>query len=116
MAKLIRDIQIGGSEGFLSFLDGFVEDLRVEYGLSEDVTSNIVISLSEALNNAYVHGNNKDESSPIALKVFEDEGSLVFTVEDNGSGFDFDLLRDDLAEDLIDVPGGRGIFIMRWFL
>lgn len=111
--ELIREVQVGGSEGYLAFLDGFIDELRVELGFNEDVASNIVISLSEAMNNAYLHGNNANKDLPIGLTVYRDNDVLAFAVSDSGDGFDYGLLRDDLIDDLLDVPGGRGIFIMR---
>ena len=111
--ELIREVQVEGSEGYLAFLDGFIDGLRVELGLSEDVASNVVISLSEAMNNAFLHGNNGSKDVPIGVTVYRDNDMLAFAVSDSGDGFDYDLLRDDLSDDLLDVPGGRGIFIMR---
>lgn len=113
VGDLIRDVQVNGSEGYLSFLDTFVEDIRSEFGLSEDIASNMVISLSEALNNAFIHGNRGNQDLPISIRVSKDSEYFIFSIIDNGVGFDFDLLRDDLSDDLLDVPGGRGIFIMR---
>lgn len=113
VGELIRDVEVRGSHGFLSFLDGFVDALRNDLSLDEDITSNMVIALSEAMNNAFVHGNASDESLRISLRVFRENNGLAFSVGDEGLGFDYDLLRDDLSDDLLDVPGGRGIFIMR---
>lgn len=113
VGDLIRDVQVKGSEGYLSFLDTFIEDIRAEFGLNEDVASNMVISLSEAMNNAFVHGNLGNQDLPITIKASKDSEFLIFSIADSGDGFDFELLREDLSDDLLDVPGGRGIFIMR---
>jgi serine/threonine-protein kinase RsbW len=80
---------------------------------NEELTSNIVISVSEALNNAFVHGNKRDEQLPIGIAVYHQNGAVVFVVRDQGRGYDYDLLSTDLSDDLLDVPGGRGLFIMR---
>lgn len=111
--ELIREVQVEGSEGYLAFLDGFIDELRVQLDLNEDVASNVVISLSEAMNNAFLHGNNGSKDVPIGVTVYRDHDMLAFAVSDSGDGFDYGLLRDDLSDDLLDVPGGRGIFIMR---
>ncbi len=113
VGELLRETSIQGSEGFLSFLDGFVDDLAAEIGLSEETTSNIVISVSEALNNAFVHGNNRDEGLAIGLSVYQQHNEITFVVRDQGRGYDYDLLSEDIDTDLLDVPGGRGLFIMR---
>ena len=113
VGELLRETSVQGSEGFLSFLDGFVDDVARELSFNEELTSNIVISVSEALNNAFVHGNKRDERLPIAIAVYHRNGAVVFVVRDEGRGYDYDLLSTDLSDDLLDVPGGRGLFIMR---
>lgn len=113
VGEVITEVKVLGSDGYLSFLDGFLEGLRNTVDLSDDVVANVVIALSEALNNAFIHGNQGVVDAPIDIKVFREGMNLCFSVSDSGSGFDYELLRDDLTEDLLDVPGGRGIFIMR---
>jgi serine/threonine-protein kinase RsbW len=113
IGDMIKEVQVQGTEGYLSFLDGFVEGLRAEFPLSDDVASNVVISMSEALNNAFLHGNGGNHDLPITIRVFREGELISFSVLDSGDGFDYELLRDDLSDDLLDVPGGRGIFIMR---
>jgi serine/threonine-protein kinase RsbW len=113
VGELLRETSVQGSEGFLTFLDGFVDDVARELSFNEELTSNIVISVSEALNNAFVHGNKRDEQLPIGIAVYHQNGAVVFVVRDQGRGYDYDLLSTDLSDDLLDVPGGRGLFIMR---
>ena len=113
VGELLRDTSIKGSEGFLSFLDGFVDSVALDLGLDEEITSNIVIGVSEALNNAFVHGNKRDESLSISLSVFRSNDALTFVVCDQGGGYDYELIKDGFEDDLLDVPGGRGLFIMR---
>lgn len=113
VGELLRETSVQGSEGFLTFLDGFVDDVAKELALNEELTSNIVISVSEALNNAFVHGNNRNEQLPIGVSVYHQNSSVVFVVRDQGRGYDYDLLSTELSDDLLDVPGGRGLFIMR---
>lgn len=113
VGELLRETSIQGSEGFLSFLDGFIDDLATEVGLNEEITSNMVIGVSEALNNAFVHGNQRNEGLDILLSVYQHQGEITFVVRDQGRGYDYDLLIDDINTDLLDVPGGRGLFIMR---
>lgn len=113
VGELLRETSLQGTDGFLVFLDGFVDGVSTDLGLSEELTSNIVISVSEALNNAFVHGNNRNANMSIALFVYRNGEDLIFHVRDQGQGYDYALLTDDVQEDLLDVPGGRGLFIMR---
>ncbi len=113
VGDVIREAEIKGVAGFLAFLDVFIEELRLDLGFNEETASNMVISLSEALNNAFVHGNMQNPDLPIFLTVLRDNDDIVVSVRDSGKGFDYGLLREDLDDDFLDVPGGRGIMIMR---
>ena len=96
----------------LAKVERIIEDLRALYSISEDVYGNIVVSLSEATNNAIKHGNKYDTAKLVSLSLEITEKSYIFTVEDEGSGFDFNNIPDPTHPDNIEKPDGRGIFIM----
>src|SRR6185295_20202744 len=75
--------------------------------------ANVLVSLSEAANNAIFHGNKLDASKKVKMKMQKEEKSLVFSVEDEGSGFNFNEVKDPTAIENLDKPTGRGIFLMR---
>jgi serine/threonine-protein kinase RsbW len=111
--NVIKSIKVKGADGFLRFVDSFVEGLRVEMNLSESLTGDMVLAISEALNNAFIHGHSRDENLDIELMVFVNDEGLNVVVYDQGIGHDVNMLRDDLQEELLDLPGGRGLFIMK---
>jgi len=113
VGELLRETTVQGADGFLSFLDGFVEGIAEQVSLNDDVVSNIVIGVSEALNNAYVHGNSCNENLNISLSVYHTDGQLSFLVKDQGRGYDYELIDSTISDGLLDVPGGRGLFIMK---
>ena len=47
----------------------------------------INIMLREILNNAVEHGNNFDDSKFIYCKIFYEENTIIFEIEDEGEGF-----------------------------
>lgn len=111
--NVIKSIKVNGSDGFLRFVDSFVEGLRAEMNLSESITGDMVLAISEALNNAFIHGHSRDENLDIELLVFVNDEGLNVSVIDQGEGHDVNMLRDDLQEELLEIPGGRGLFIMK---
>jgi len=94
-------------------VEAFVEVLKSDLGLTEEMEANVLVSLTEAVNNAIVHGNKKNPSKKVAIKMEKDSSALVFVVEDEGEGFDPAILLDPTAPENIDKPSGRGIFLMR---
>ena len=73
----------------------------------------ILISLTEAVNNAMQHGNRFDKSKNIVVAYRELRHQIRLTISDEGSGFDPFQLPDPTAIDHIQEEGGRGVFLMK---
>jgi serine/threonine-protein kinase RsbW len=61
-----------------------------------------------------VHGNGQSSEKKvyINMEVIE-EKRLIFTISDEGDGFDFNNLPDPTAPENLDNLTGRGIFIIK---
>ena len=94
-------------------VEAFVERIAHKYRIAPDLYGNILISLTEAVNNAIIHGNEKDESKTVEVVLQEAEDAIALRVRDEGRGFDFDSLPDPTQPDNVTRIGGRGVFLMR---
>ncbi len=94
-------------------VESFVEHLVDKYGISPDVYGNILISLTEAVTNAIIHGNDNDETKTVQVRLKKQKDTLAFLISDEGRGFDFDNLPDPTAPENLLKLGGRGVFLMR---
>ena len=93
-------------------LEGWVNTLCETYSISVEIYGNILIALSEAVNNAIIHGNkNIVDKDALVVASFKDD-LLTFTVTDQGDGFNFLDLPDPTLPENIEKPQGRGIFLM----
>lgn len=81
--------------------------------LSDSQEHNLLVAVSEAVNNAVSHGNKNDPEKKVTLDLDYKDGEIVVTVEDEGGGFNPDKLPDPLAPENLLKPSGRGIHIMR---
>mgnify|MGYP003335130203 FL=1 len=91
-----------------------VDDVCAEYKVKEDFYGEVLICLTEGVNNAIVHGNRMSTDLQVAL-TFElaDEKTLRFIIEDEGPGFNYENLPDPTAPENIELPHGRGVFLMQ---
>jgi serine/threonine-protein kinase RsbW len=90
-----------------------IDDVCATFQVKEEFFGEILISLTEAVNNAIVHGNRLDPNKEVSI-LFEEDGQYMhFTVEDEGAGFDYNSLPDPTAPENIEKPHGRGVFLMR---
>lgn len=75
--------------------------------------ADILISLTEAVNNAIIHGNKSDESKKVFIDYIEASDGLTFCVTDEGHGFNPGGVPDPTCEENIECCGGRGVYIMK---
>src|SRR5690606_16828395 len=94
-------------------IESFVDHLVHKYGISSDVSCNILISLTEAVTNAIIHGNARDCNKQVLVRLKKDKNKLAFIISDEGCGFDFDNLPDPTSPENLLKIGGRGVFLMR---
>jgi serine/threonine-protein kinase RsbW len=106
-------VQIPSIADNIRMIESFIDNAKERFHLNEDIYGNIMIAVTEAVNNAIKHGNKSDSSKNVFLSLSLDENLLRFIIKDEGFGFDFHSLPDPTAPENIDKPGGRGIFLMR---
>jgi len=110
--KNIR-IEIPSLSDNIRMIESFIDNAKEKFHLNEDIYGNIMIAVTEAVNNAIRHGNKGDSAKNVSLGLSLEDGLIKFRVEDEGRGFDFHDLPDPTAPENIEKPGGRGIFLMK---
>ena len=97
----------------ITLVESFVEKFVHKYKVSPDIYGNILVSLTEAVNNAIIHGNRSDESKSVQIQLRKQNDSLNIRVSDEGRGFDYKNLPDPTAPENLMKVGGRGVFLMQ---
>jgi serine/threonine-protein kinase RsbW len=100
---------VGKVEGFLKKVDRIAR-------LDEIQEHKLMIALTEAVNNAILHGNKSKEEKKVRIVCEIRETGLLFTVTDEGRGFKPDTVANPLREENLLKESGRGIFLMRTLL
>jgi serine/threonine-protein kinase RsbW len=106
-------IRLNSIPGNVDKVNNIVENLASKFRLAPDTYGNILISLTEAVNNAIIHGNKQDESKIVEVRTESRDGKLAITVRDEGKGFDYNSVPDPTSPERICQCGGRGVFLMR---
>lgn len=109
----MRILEIKSNVESMNLVESLVDQVCSDLLVNEDMYGNILIAVTEATNNAIIHGNGRDANKQVKLIVDQNEEGLVFSIEDQGKGFDFNLLPDPTAPENIEKPDGRGIFLMK---
>ena len=94
-------------------VEQLINDLCDKHAIPGDQYGNLLIALTEAVNNAIIHGNSGDPDKNVIVEYNSCDSTLDFTVIDEGAGFDFENLPDPTDPKNIEKPSGRGVFLMR---
>lgn len=97
----------------IRIVESFIDNAKEKHRINDDIYGNIMIAVTESVNNAIKHGNREDEKKTVELSMELQDSRIKFFVRDEGRGFDFDNLADPTAPENIEKPGGRGIFLMK---
>ncbi len=84
--------------------------------ISEDAAFGIDMAVREAVTNAVLHGNKKDDSKFVDITLKSLPDAVEISVHDQGPGFNPSDVPDPTAEENILKTSGRGIFFMRSFM
>ena len=113
--KLTRQHQmdIPSKQDQLKKVVDFVEGLAQRVGFSEDAIVDIAISVSEAVNNAILHGNKKDPRKKVHVLAASTPKKFVIKVRDEGCCFTPANVCDPRDPDNLMKCSGRGILIQK---
>jgi serine/threonine-protein kinase RsbW len=110
---VIEKLSVPSDLSSVSIVESLIDRVCGSLGVHEDAYGNILIAVTEAVNNAVIHGNCFDTSRLVDVEVVDMDEKLCFIVKDQGKGFDFSNLPDPTAPENIEKENGRGIFLIK---
>jgi serine/threonine-protein kinase RsbW len=111
--KYTNTLEIVSQPQSINIIEKVIDDLKNEYDIHEDSYGNILVAVTEAVNNAIVHGNGLDPQKQVKVSYEVDGDRIMFTIADQGKGFDYYNLPDPTAPENLEKPTGRGVFLMK---
>lgn len=106
-------IQIPSISENIRIIESFIDNAKEKFNLDDDIYGNIMIAVTESVNNAIIHGNKSDRNKNVTISLSLNDNVIKFMVEDQGMGFDYHNLPDPTSPENLDKPSGRGIFLMK---
>ena len=97
----------------VSLVESLIDKVCADLNINEDLYGNVLIAVTEAVNNAIIHGNMFNSEKSVVVEVNQDNESFSFRVTDEGVGFDYMNLPDPTAPENIEKENGRGIFLIQ---
>jgi len=106
-------MQIHSKPENINVVEKFIDDLKVKHNLHEECYGNMLVAVTEAVNNAINHGNKANPEKLVDIKLEVDDDQFGFTISDEGHGFDYLNLPDPTDPENLEKPSGRGVFLMK---
>jgi len=97
----------------IRIVESFIDNARDKFAFDDDIYGNIMIAVTESVNNAIIHGNKQDKEKNVDLALEVADDNIRFTIRDEGEGFDYDNLPDPTSPENLLKIGGRGIFLVQ---
>ena len=97
----------------IRIIESFIDNAKDKFKLNDDIYGNIMIAVTESVNNAILHGNKNDRNKNVPLSLSLNNNVINFKIKDEGIGFNFHNLPDPTSPKNLDKPSGRGIFLMK---
>ena len=111
--NVIESLELSSNYKSIASVEKLIDKVCNTVGVNEESYGNVLIAVTEAVNNAIQHGNKENESLHINVSVKDNTKEVCFSVKDEGLGFDFNNLPDPTSPDNILKESGRGIFLMQ---
>lgn len=97
----------------IEFVEKLAEKAAVKMHFDEDEKDSLAIAVTEAVNNAIIHGNKQDKKKKVYVKFTFEGEKIIVTVKDEGMGFNPKNISDPIAPENLLKESGRGIFILK---
>lgn len=96
----------------IKIVENFIEHAIEEFELPERLKGKITLSLVEAVNNSILYGNKQNPQKLIKIAIVKSYKKVIFTVEDEGEGFNFNTIPDPTTPEHLEKVTGRGLYLM----
>ncbi len=110
---LIYNFQIGSSMDKMIQMVQKLDELLIKVtGINSGLRDDLSLVLSEALNNAIIHGNNAQPDKIVDLMIQIYKNKIVLKVKDEGQGFNYRDIPNPLDTANKVKTHGRGVYLM----
>ena len=97
----------------ISVAEKLLMKLKNTLKIDEEKYYNILIAVTEAANNAIIHGNKRNENKKVLINAIATREQIEISIKDEGEGFNPKDVADPRNPENLLKDHGRGIFLIR---
>ena len=113
MIQTMQRLQFDSKPENIAIIERLIDEIRDNFPFNDECYGDVLIAMTEAVNNAIVHGNRLDTDKEELVEYEVQDQNLFFKITDQGAGFDFENVPDPTSPENLEKPNGRGVFLMR---
>ena len=113
MSSIMQELSFESKPENIAIVERLIDEMCEQHSVIEEHYGDILIAMTEGVNNAIVHGNKLDINKSVSVEYEKRGKDLFFRISDEGAGFDYENLPDPTAPENLERPNGRGVFLMR---
>jgi len=106
-------LKLPSSPTSITKIEGYIKKIFSEYSIAENKYPDVLISITEAVNNAIIHGNRNDTSKFVDVNCEKSNDGITFHISDQGKGFNPKSVPNPTSSERLECCGGRGVYIIK---
>ena len=106
-------LQLPSVRESITLLENLIEEIADKHQIADDTFANMMTCLNEVVINAIIHGNKSDPAKKVIINAEVDSKRAIWTITDEGEGFDYVHLPDPTSDENLEKLTGRGVFIVK---
>lgn len=111
--EMTEEIAISNDPQHVQELIETAEQKIIDASIPGEIADDVAIALLEAVNNAIIHGNQRNYNKYVTVRITIADQKIELVVMDEGTGFDPSKLDDPSRPENIFRPSGRGLYFIR---
>jgi serine/threonine-protein kinase RsbW len=111
--RLTYELTCKSSPREIACVERFLQRINKTLRLDDGTMYRLLVSCTEAVNNAIVHGNKNNPDRRVTIRCTATEKAITIRVKDEGEGFNAENLPDPREEKNLLKESGRGVFLIR---
>ena len=113
LKQIVFRLTLASNPKNIGKIERFLKTIGRSVRLDEIQFHKLMVSLTEAVNNAIVHGNHSIPAKKVHVTCELLPGWILLMIHDEGKGFRPEKIGNPLAKENLLRESGRGIFLMR---
>jgi len=108
----VKMLKISSNTENICEVENYLKEVMGELAICSSRYPDMLISLTEAVNNAIIHGNQQNEDKWVKINCKARKSGVEFCISDEGCGFNPNDIPDPTSPERLECCGGRGVLIM----